>query len=191
VTHRTVVLALLIVSAVALLAAPTVVGGDYSPVAHTTSESAAQGIPGAGVARSGFLLLGAAVLVLVVGARGWSLAARWSHGAFGVAMLATAAFSSRPWDPTASFDPTEDLLHSVAATAMGFAFALGVVARGVERRRVDLGDALAVVASVAIPLGMLAVDDVAGLLQRGMFLVAYLWFAREAVTLGRPAPSGT
>lgn len=187
---RTFVLALLAVSAVALLAAPAAVGSDYSPVAHTTSESAAQGVAGAWVARTGFLLLGAAVLVLVVGARGWSLAARWSHGAFGAAMLATAAFSSRPWDPAAPFDPTEDLLHSVAATAMGFAFALGVVARGVERRRVDLGDALAVVASVAIPLGMLALDDVAGLLQRGMFLVAYGWFAREAVTPW-PAPSGT
>jgi hypothetical protein len=43
-------------------------------------------------------------------------------------MLAAAVNSSRSWDQTVPFDRVEDLLHSFAATTMGFAFALGVFA---------------------------------------------------------------
>lgn len=52
----------------------------------------------------------------------------WLHAAFGVLLAASAAFSTRPWREGAAFDRTEDALHSVAGTAMGFAFALGAVA---------------------------------------------------------------
>jgi hypothetical protein len=42
-------------------------------------------------------------------------------------MVATAAFSARSWETAVPFDGTEDSLHSVTATAMVFAFTLGVV----------------------------------------------------------------
>jgi hypothetical protein len=84
---------------------------------------------------------------------------------------------------------TEDLLHSVAATGMGFAFALGVVAamlwQGDLPRRWRLLDVAAVAASVVIPLGMAAIPEAQGLLQRVMFAVAYVWYAGEAVHMAR------
>ena len=51
------------------------------------------------------------------------------------AMVATAVFSTRPWVATAAFDPLEDTLHSVAATLVGFCFALGVLAVGIGCNR--------------------------------------------------------
>lgn len=172
-------------SALALALAPLLMPDSYTWVTHTTSESAAQGVSGAWLARLGFLTFGLTVSWLtVISSSRWG---RWGtllHGMFGVLMIATAAFSHRPFEPGIVFDRTEDLLHSVAATAMGFAFALGVVAvmvhrpeRPVPRRVLDVA---ALVASVIIPLGMGAWNGSAGLLQRLMFLMAYLWYATEA-----------
>src|SRR5690606_28025650 len=90
----------------------------------------------------------------------------------------------RSWQAGAPFDRTEDTLHSVAATVMGFAFALGVTAarwwpgRPASFRVLDV---VAIAASVVIPLAMSASTDVTGALQRAMFAIAYLWYAREAI----------
>jgi hypothetical protein len=180
-----IVLAGLAASATALALAPTVLASDYSPVGHTTSEAAGQGVPGAWLARSGFLMMGLAVVWLSASAaRGWTWVARACHGVFGVCMLAAATFSSRSWRAGAAFDTTEDLLHSVAASAMGVAFAAGVVAVIVSRSARGLGwrvlDVVAVATSVVIPLSMAAVEANAGMLQRVMFVIAYLWYGREA-----------
>jgi hypothetical protein len=184
-------------SAFALALAPLLMPDSYSWVSHTTSESAAQGVSGAWLARLGFLVFGLVVLWLAAfaGAR-WGRWGRLFHGMFGVLMAATAAFSHRPFEPGIMFDRTEDLLHSVTATAMGFAFAIGVVAVMVSRpgrltSRHAL-DAAALVASVVIPLSMVAWSRNAGLLQRSMFLVAYLWYGTEALdTTGRRSTSPT
>jgi predicted cobalt transporter CbtA len=100
-------------------------------------------------------------------------------------MTAAAAFSNRPWQPADTFDRTEDFLHSLSATAMGFAFAAGVVTAGLLRGDRDLRlrilDLLAVVASVGLPLGMSAAPATDGLLQRAMFAIAYVWYGVEAV----------
>ena len=173
-------------SALALALAPLLMPDSYSWVSHTTSESAAQGVSGAWLARLGFLMFGLAVLWLtaLAGAR-WGRWGRLFHAMFGVLLTATAAFSHRPFEPGVMFDRTEDLLHSATATAMGFAFALGVVAvmahrpgRLISRRALDV---TTVAASVIIPLSMGAWSGSAGLLQRSMFLVAYLWYAAEAL----------
>jgi hypothetical protein len=178
------ILALLALSATCLALAPLALPPSYSWILHTTSEAAAQRVAGAWVTRSGFLLFGFAVLWLTSFAgRRWG---RWGAlllGTFGVMMLMTAAFSHRPWVPDAPFDHFEDLLHSVTATSMGFAFAAGVVAVGVGRSdasRLDRsGDTLAVIASVVIPMAMSQGTALTGALQRLMFLVAYIWYARE------------
>ncbi|MGH8828253.1 MAG: hypothetical protein ACRDVZ_11805, partial [Jiangellaceae bacterium] len=100
-------------------------------------------------------------------------------------MTATAAFSHRPSGPGAESDRTEGLMHSVTATAMGFTFALGVVAAVLWRDRArgqwKVLDVVAVMASVAIPLAMSAWPDVRGATQRLMFVVAYVWYGVEAV----------
>lgn len=172
---------LLVLSAGALLLAPLAIDHSYSWTRHTTSESAGQAVEGAWVARAGFVLFGLAVLWLVqsgVLARGrWS---RITHSTFAVSMLCVAAFSSRSWQTTVPHDRVEDTLHSVAATTMGFAFAFGVVATALDRRWRAF-DLVAVVASVVLPMGMAMAPSRAGLLQRVMFLVAYLWFGREAL----------
>jgi hypothetical protein len=57
-------------------------------------------------------------------------------------MAGAAAFSMRAWMPSAAFDPIEDGLHSFAATAMGFSFALGVLVQFsnvTDAKKVDVG----------------------------------------------------
>lgn len=91
----------------------------------------------------------------------------------------------------ASFDATEDLLHSVAATGMGFTFAAGVLVVGLGRiragGRMTAADVAALAASVLLPLGMSAWPELAGLLQRAMSATAYLWYALETRGLERLA----
>ena len=176
-------IALLAISILALLLAPSRMPPGYSWLRHTTSESAAQGIPGAWVARLGFLIFGLTV-VWISGRQqqGWTAPVRWLHTAFGVFMTATAAFSTRPWLPELPYDPVEEALHSFTATAMGFAFAIGALLR-LLRRGADLPgrwmDLAAIIAATAIPLAMNFLSDWDGLLQRGMFAIAYLWYGFE------------
>ena len=181
-------LALLAISALALLLAPLRMPAGYSWLRHTTSQSAAQGIPGAWLARFGFLIFGLTVLWMSGRLQGkWPLQVRLMHAAFGVLMAATAAFSTRPWLPDLTHDPIEDALHSFTATAMGFAFAIGAVFRLLDRRhdpRGRLMDLVAIVAAIAIPLGMSALPEWAGLLQRGMFVIAYAWYGFELLRTG-------
>lgn len=193
--RATLALAGLAASALVLGAAPALMPDDYSWVADTTSESAAQGVPGAWLARLGLLLFGLSVLLATSAlGRSWGVVAASAHCAFGSLLAASAAFSTRSWRVGAAFDGTEDLLHSVAASAMGFAFALGVVAVLVVGRDVSAGrraaGIVAVVASVALPLGMTVWPDAAGALQRAMFAIAYLWYAAELAAWRGRAQSG-
>jgi hypothetical protein len=192
--RRVAVLVLFVLSALAFALAPLALPDGYDWVSQTTSEAAAQGVEGAWAARFGFLFFGFGVLALalVLG----SVWGRWggaAFAAFAVLMIATAAFSDRPWEDEAPFDRTEDLLHSATATGMGFAFAIGVVAVAVRRqgpwpprRALDIA---AVSASVVIPLSMSVAPDYAGLLQRAMFLIVYSWFATEALFTVSPLES--
>jgi hypothetical protein len=151
--QRAGIVTLLMLSAAAVAVAPLMLPGSYSWVRHAISESAAQGVVGAWVARLGLLLLG---------------------------------------EPGVPFDQTEDLLHSVAATGMGIAFAIGVVLVTMRRPVPTLVtrpfDIAAIAASALIPLGMSAWPHAAGLLQRCMFTIAYLWYGGEAL---RRRDSGT
>lgn len=182
----TLALASLAGSAVALLAAPALMPEGYSWVRMTTSESAAQGVSGAWLARLGFLLLGLSVIVVAATAsRGrWPRWGTWLHLAFGVLMIAAAVFSNRPFLAGQPFDRTEDMLHSAASTGMGFAFALGVAIVGLSRRRAPAAtrglDIVGVIAPVVLPLSMSVWPDIDGVLQRLMFAIAFVWYAVEA-----------
>lgn len=179
----------LAISAASLALAPTLMPESYSWTSHTTSESGAQGVHGAWLARLGFLLLGFAVIWLAVLSR--STWGRWGtafHLSFGVFMTATAAFSARAWEEGAGFDRTEDNLHSIASTAVGFSFALGVIAVSLKR---DTGrfptrafDLVAIVAAgVVLPICMAIWGEVDGVFQRVIFLIAYGWYVGEALRL--------
>ena len=191
------VLAGLGTSAAALAAAPALMPPGYSWVSHTTSESAAQGVDGASLARTGFVLFGLSVILLATSRRQrWGSWATALHAGFGALLVAAAVFSHRPWVAGEDFDHVEDVLHSVAATAMGFVFVGGVVVTALGRSRGDTWpralDIMAVASSVAIPLGMAAQPDIDGVLQRLMFVVAYAWYGAEAVRATRDRrPNGS
>ena len=173
----------------ALTLAPLALDPSYDWVRHTTSESGAQGADGAWVARTGFALLGLSVLAVAARAADrWGQPGVTFHRVFGVGMVAVAVWSIRSWDPAVAFDPMEDTLHSIGATVVGFAFAVGVASVSVRLRMAGAGwrilDVVAVVASVVLPLAMAASPEIDGVLQRILFGLAYLWFAREALNDG-------
>jgi Protein of unknown function (DUF998) len=179
------VLAGLVASAAALAVAPVLMPYGYSWISGTVSESAAQGVSGAWVARLGFVLFGLSVLALVpVKAASWGRVAAAFHAAFGAFMVAVATFShANPFGQPS--DATEDLLHSIAATGMGFAFALGVVARQIHQRQARFFDVVAVVASIVIPLSMTLWPDVDGMVQRVMFAISFIWYGGQALASQR------
>ncbi len=188
-------LGLLGLSVAALVAAPLALPASYDWVEHTTSESGAQGLEGAWLARLGFVLFGLAVLA-VAGrmAHRWGQRATALHRVFGVCMVGAAAFSSRSWESNVRYDTTEDFLHSVVATVMGFAFAFGVLAVALIGRerggRPRLLDGIAVAATVVLPIAMTVDEPRAGLFQRLMFAIAYAWYARETLAVGHPRSWG-
>jgi len=184
-----IIVASFIVSATSLFLAPPLMPEPYSWITHTISESAAQGVDGAWLARFGFTMFGLAVIWLATVERHrWGRLGSAVHGAFGVSMFAIALFSHRPFQEDVPFDVVEDTVHSAAATAVGFAFAFGVLAVALRLRHAGGGvrfrDVVALMASVVIPMGMTVWPELAGLLQRGMFLIAYVWYLSEASEQG-------
>lgn len=165
-----------------LVIAPLALPDGYSVVEHTISEAAAQATEGAWLARSGFLLFGLGAFCLSIVKRDWPRSVRYLHGLFGVAMIATAVYSHRPILGDIDYDRVEDMLHSVAATGMGFAFAAGVLVAGWRRiPRWRVFDVVALLAAIVIPIAMATTDGADGLWHRGVFLIAYVWFAIEAM----------
>ena len=129
---------LLAVSLASIALAPMLMPDSYSIVTHSVSESAAQRINGAWLARAGLLLLAFAVLLIAALVQDWGAWGRLTHRVYGVGLVATAAFSHRPWEPI-PFDAFEDTLHSVAATAVGVAFVVGVTIVAFRRPATDPG----------------------------------------------------
>jgi len=179
---RILIIIAFLASIACLMIAPTVLPDSYSVVEHTTSEAAAQATEGAWMARTGFLLFGLGVFCLSIVKRDWPRSVRYLHGLFGMAMIATAVYSHRPTLDAIDYDRVEDTLHSVAATGMGFAFAVGVLVAGWRRiPRWRVLDVIALLSAIVIPIAMVTTEGADGLLQRGMFLVAYVWFGIEAM----------
>ena len=182
----------LLLAAVAFAFAPVLMPVDYSWLSNSISESGAQGLDGAWLTRLGFLAFGLGVVVLsLANTERW----RWPGAAlclaFGLLMLTVAAYSTEPWFDGPPFNEQESMLHSVAASAMGLAYGLGVLTVLLGDRRMHtpqrLVGAIAVVSSVAVPLAMVALPAYAGVLQRVMFAVAIVWFMGEAWRTARQA----
>ena len=176
--------ALLIAFAVALLGlAPLGLSDSYSWVEYGTSESGAQGVEGAWIARLGFLSFGLGVFTLAqLRAKSWGLIGALLHGLFGVSMLGVAAFSARSWDEAAPYVSSEDALHSLFAGLVGFGFIAGMVAVMVFRHYESAVAAIPEIVPLAIAsvTPMLMSTGIWGALQRVMFLAAAAWYVREA-----------
>lgn len=183
---RRLVIPLLVLSAVLVVLAAWAMPAGYSWQFHSISESAAQGQQHAWIARLSFLCHGFAVFCLCVAMRRhWPRLTYWCLLVFALSMCGASAFSHSPWVPGAHNDPVEDALHSVFASAMGFAFCAAVLARLLQRGlRASAGrllDGFALVVATVVPLVQGSDAGVGGLLQRLMFVVAYVWLGREAL----------
>ena len=177
------VTALLIAALIAFAFAPSLMPNSYSWVEHGISESAAQGIDGAWLARMGFIAFGLGVLWLV-GLRhaSWGPLATTLFASFGASMFGVAAFAAKPWEEGAAFIESEDLLHSVFAGIAGFAFVVGTLTLIVIRRHRSVSAALPdwVAFLVAAIVPLTASTSIWGALQRLMFFTTAVWYAREA-----------
>ena len=153
----------------------------YDSLRHTTSHLAGQGMPAAWIMRAGFLLYGLAV-VTVARHAGGPAAGRLALAAFGAGFWAVTVWPACAPLPGMACDPGADALHSAFAGAMGLAYACAVALAlfGPQGRARDTVGWLALVSSVAIPLAMLSLPDLAGLLQRIMFALSAVWLWRRA-----------
>jgi hypothetical protein len=188
------VLACLGASVVSLATAPLLLPDSYSPITDTTSESAAQAVDAAWLARLGLLLFGLGVIWLAtLSVKRWGRWGTATHIGFGAAMTATATFASKSWLVDAPYVWSEDFLHSVASGLVGISFILGVLAVQFRRRQDQVGARIFDLSALAIAMGVsLAIGfwgNIDGLLQRVMFLVAYIWYASEAIR-GLPTRAG-
>lgn len=185
---------MLAASAICVFVAALVMPDGYSWRSHVISESAAQGLNRAWVARLGFVLFGFAVLWLSISLRSvWARGAYWCHLVFALFMVSTAVFSHKPWLGEIAYDPLEDLLHSITATGMGFAFSFGVLMRLLQREKSALRnkmfDIVAIGSAVMLPAIGGAEPQVVGLAQRLLFLIAYVWYGNEALSIARATRS--
>lgn len=146
----------------------------YSFLRHTTSHLGAQGSPHSWVMNSTFFLLGA-----TAGYAAWKTNV-WYHrvlgGLFGLSLLLTGVFHHAPLVDGVASVAWQDTWHSVFATATGFLFTLlaaghGFMTQGAQR---IIAFVLAGVA-IIIPIGMFAIPEVMGVLQRVMFISAFWW----------------
>ena len=161
--------------------APLAMPSDYSWVSNSISESGAQQLTGAWITRLGFLSFGLGViLAALVNWSTWKSAGAWLLSGFGFLMLTVAAFSTKQWDSSVSFNELENTLHSVSASVMGFFYGIGVLLVIVAEKKAFLAVKLlgwaAVITSIAMPILAGVVPAYGGVFQRLMFAIAIAWF---------------
>ena len=158
----------------------------YSFVRHTLSELAGQGMPYAWGMRLGFVCLALAAAATAWHLRSWT----WVFPPlvlFVLAMFGVAVWSSGAPCADIPYDATEDRVHSLMANIVGTAFCVTCLADALARRGLlPWLSWLGAVASVALPLFMLAFPDVAGVFQRLMFAIAAYWLWRRSFSVQLP-----
>ena len=167
---------------------PMISPAGFDWMRHTTSEQAAQHLPGAWVMRTGFVAYGlgtAAAMFLSLRSR---RAVRGALLLFGLALIGTAVWSNAPILGLGPADMAEDRTHSIMSGIVGTVFALAcaasIFAPGGYRR--DLLAWVGLIAAVAIPLAMGQADNTRGLLQRAMFAISFAFVLREAFAPPQP-----
>ncbi|WP_402465556.1 DUF998 domain-containing protein [Isoptericola aurantiacus] len=191
-----VVVLLLVASALCFALVPVVVPDSSDVVRDTVTLAGAQGVPGAWLARTGFVLLGAAVLAEAArDGDAWGPAGRAAHAVFGAATVSMAVFSASPGRGGAS-DAVEASLHTWAATVAVAAFVVGVLAvrirRGTRPGPVGVLDVAALAAAVVLALAAETMPAGAGVTERLLLTVGLVWYTVEAVRqtrIGAAEPS--
>lgn len=159
---------------------------QFDWVIHSTSEQAGQGMPGAWAMRAGFVAYGFAIAAASL--LEWRPAplARLALGGFGLGLIATAIWSNAPIEAGLPADMREDHFHSIASGVVGTAFAFACAARVFTpaRRHIDWLALAGIFVAVAIPLGMVALPEIRGLLQRAIFVFSFAFVLREFAIAG-------
>lgn len=146
----------------------------YSILGNTTSHLGARGSPNAWIMNVVFGVLAIRSVRIIYTVRAPYI--RIFGTLFGLALFMTGVFRHAPLVEGIDFSGFQNAMHSVFASATGFSFFLlslgyGIMCKG--RQRV-IAFAVASV-SIIIPLGMMGFSQFAGLLQRLMFVTAFLW----------------
>jgi hypothetical protein len=166
----------------AMLIGPWLSHPDYSSLRHSTSELAGSGMPGAWLMRGGFIAFGGGVAAAALLAERGFWPVRAALVIFGCGMIGAAIWPHNPIDPALGNDAVNDARHTIAASTVGMAFMLAVGLHLAHRgwpRRDGLGW-LALAASALLPLAMLLQPGLAGLWQRLMFGISFVWLLRHA-----------
>lgn len=173
---------------IAIIIVAIVLGHLFSPpefswVQHSTSEQAGQAMPGAWIMRIGFFAYGAGTVFAALldwRNRVW---VRTALVVFGAGLIATGLWSNASILSEVLSDMDEDNMHSIASGVVGTAFAVACAARlfAPGGDRCDWLSWLGLLAAAVIPLAMVELSEFRGLLQRIMFVLSFVFVAREFV----------
>lgn len=149
----------------------------YSVVEHTTSHLGAQGSPNAWVMNATFLVVGVAGQFAGWRKLGSHPLALLLLSLFAISLVLTGLYRHAPVIEGVEANDFEDRRHSLFATTTGIGFVAFAVSMAFISR-VSRDRAIAAVvagAATLLSLAMAVWPDLAGLLQRAMFLMAFVW----------------
>jgi hypothetical membrane protein len=161
----------------------------YSILKHTTSHLGAQNTPNAWIMNLVFCLLGLACIL-----EAWfHLKRYWVHKIlltiFGAGLILTAFYQHAPIIEGIPYSLSEDAMHSLFATIVGFSFTLfafsaAFIERTNKRRILAIMIGLA---ATGLSVLIFNVADLAGIWQRLMFIVSFAWliFFLEGIKIRR------
>lgn len=149
----------------------------YSIISHTTSHLGAQSTPNAWVMNITFILLGTSSIIA-----GWKplhsyFLVKVFLIAFGMSLVGSAVFHHTPIDENLPADLFHDKIHSVFATITGIAFTLLAVGGSfiVDAKLERYISLFMGIGATLLSFAMFQYPDYAGVLQRFMLTLSFVW----------------
>jgi hypothetical membrane protein len=165
-----------------IVIAHIVVGEQYVWYRHSISQLAGQEYAQAWIMRAGFLGFG--VLVQIAGIGRIRAAGRYWYRElpimiYGLSILASGIFSAAPFIEGVAYSEWEAQLHTLFATAGGWALTAGILLymltdRLNSRRTVH---AVALILTMGVAFSFFSLPTVSGALQYLLWLVGFSWLA--------------
>ncbi|QUH26203.1 DUF998 domain-containing protein [Serpentinicella alkaliphila] len=149
----------------------------YEIAKNTTSQLGAQNTPNSWIMNVTFCILGIGTIVEAH----IHLKRYWVHKIlltlFGLGLISTGIFQHAPIIDGIPYSLTEDKLHSLAASVVGFsftmfAFSTAFIEKNNKRRILAIIKGLI---SIFLSILMFQVTDYTGIWQRIMFITAFAW----------------
>jgi len=160
--------------AVTVLAGPSYTVEGYSSISNLISELGAQHTKNNYIMISGFIILGAGIIIASLKKLSYPIV---PFMIFGLFMIAAGVFPHKPIDPTLKYNDTFHSLHGASATLAGIAITIGFVWQGVLSKHTvsKLICFYLAIVCFAFPMLMLKMPDYQGLIQRLMYLQVLGW----------------